>query len=160
MFNLLNRCKTPADDLLSSKLCTEKTFYDRFSADLKRCQNEVIIESPFLTQKRILTLAPIFAKLTKRGVKITVVTRNPKEHDTYLYIQSKTAITYLSLIGVEVKLLSNYHHRKLAILDKRILWEGSLNILSQNNSSEIMRRIDSKELSCQMLRFIKYNLLF
>jgi hypothetical protein len=49
------------------------------------------------------------------------------------------------------------HHRKLAILDRSILWEGSLNILSQNSSSEIMRRIQSAELAWQMAHFTKLD---
>ena len=34
------------------------------------------------------------------------------------------------------------------------LYEGSLNILSQNDSCEIMRRIESTQLAWQMARFI------
>lgn len=44
--------------------------------------------------------------------------------------------------------------RKIAVIDGRILWEGSLNILSQGNSREVMRRIESEELTKQMVRFL------
>jgi hypothetical protein len=60
----------------------------------------------------------------------------------------------LQSIGVEV-LYTGGHHRKLAIIDRQILWEGSLNILSQNESCEVMRRIESDELAMQMLQFTK-----
>jgi hypothetical protein len=39
-------------------------------------------------------------------------------------------------------------------MDDDILWEGSLNILSQNESCEIMRRIESSHLAYQTLRFL------
>lgn len=55
-------------------------------------------------------------------------------------------------IGIDV-LFTGGHHRKLAIFDKRIPWEGSLNILSQNDSCEITRRIESEVLAQQMLDF-------
>jgi hypothetical protein len=58
----------------------------------------------------------------------------------------------LQHMGVQV-LYTGYHHRKLAILDRAILYEGSLNILSQNKSSEVMRRIESVSLAWQMVRF-------
>ena len=48
-------------------------------------------------------------------------------------------------------------HRKLAIIDGQILWEGSLNILSQVLSREIMRRTNSIELAHQMIQFTKIN---
>jgi hypothetical protein len=41
------------------------------------------------------------------------------------------------------------------MIDGYILWEGSLNMLSQNGSKEVMRRIVSMELCQQMLRFIR-----
>ena len=46
------------------------------------------------------------------------------------------------------------HHRKLAIIDRSILYEGSLNILSQNDSLEIMQRIEPEELARQMIDFM------
>jgi len=58
-------------------------------------------------------------------------------------------------LGVQVLLCVGNHHRKLAILDRKILWEGSLNILSQTHSREIMRRIDSSKLTGEMFKFLK-----
>jgi hypothetical protein len=56
---------------------------------------------------------------------------------------------------MEVKVLYTVkHHRKLAIIDDEILWEGSLNILSQNDSCEIMRRTVSQQVASEMVRFI------
>ncbi|HPF30831.1 MAG TPA: hypothetical protein PLO25_00775 [Candidatus Saccharibacteria bacterium] len=49
-------------------------------------------------------------------------------------------------------LFTSGHHRKLVIIDG-ILWEGSLNILSQNDSCELMRRMQPEELVKEMLRF-------
>jgi hypothetical protein len=53
-----------------------------------------------------------------------------------------------------IVLFTGDHHRKLAIVDQRILYEGSLNILSQNDSCEVMRRIHSEQLAIQMIEFI------
>ena len=47
------------------------------------------------------------------------------------------------------------HHRKLAIIDRQILWEGSLNILSQIKSREIMRRIEGDNYAQDMFNFLK-----
>jgi hypothetical protein len=57
-------------------------------------------------------------------------------------------------IGITV-LYTVRHHRKLAIIDSEILWEGSLNILSQNDSCKIIRRIESEALVRQMARFVE-----
>jgi hypothetical protein len=70
-----------------------------------------------------------------------------------MFSEASQAIAVLQDIGAEV-LFTGGHHRKLAILDRRVLWEGSLNILSQNDSCEIMRRIESEELAREMYYFV------
>ena len=154
MFSLRSH-KAPPQDLLASKLYDEKTFYKAFIHDLRRCRKEVIIESPYMTTNRVAVLVPILCKLVKKGVKVKVNTRFPGHHDKLLCIQAWMVTKTLRGIGVKVRFFNDYHHRKIAILDERILWEGSLNILSQGNSREIMRRIESEQLTKQMVYFLR-----
>lgn len=141
--------------LLKSKLHDETTFYDAFLKDLKKAKEEVIIESPYVTCKRMDLLESIFQKLIKRGVRVYIITRNPKEHDANLARQAELEISIFEEIGVQVLLCAGNHHRKLAMIDREILWEGSLNILSQGWSREIMRRIESEQLTIQMFKFLE-----
>lgn len=141
--------------LAFSQLYDEKTFYKAFIKDLESCRKEVYIESPFIISERTKTLKPIFVQLLDRGVKIYVMTRDPKEHMEMFEDQSEDEITNFEVMGVQVLLCIGNHHRKLAILDRKVLWEGSLNILSQTYSREIMRRIGNKELTMQMFNFLK-----
>src|SRR3989338_1832780 len=143
--------------MINSSLYDEKTFYQTFSRDLEDYQNEVIIESPYITSERMRTFDHIFQKLLQKGVKIYIFTRDPKEHDDFMEPQSEEIIKWCETVGIQVLLCIGNHHRKLAIFDRKVLWEGSLNILSQNDSCEIMRRIDSKELAGQMISFTKLN---
>lgn len=140
--------------LLISKLFDETTFYQTFLSDLKFCQNEVIIESPFITTERMNIFRSIFEDLVEKGIKIYVITRDPQEHEGIMVNQSESEITYFEHIGVQTLLCSGNHHRKLAMIDRKILWEGSLNILSQNHSREIMRRIDDRGITLEMFDFL------
>ncbi|HSW97578.1 MAG TPA: phospholipase D-like domain-containing protein [Candidatus Saccharimonadales bacterium] len=141
----------------NSSLYDERTFYEKFISDLLTCQKEVIIESPFITNSRMKMLYPTFEKLIKRGIKVTVVTRDPHDHSEPYEEQSEKEIRRFERLGVQVLLCIGNHHRKLAILDRKVLWEGSLNILSQTRSREIMRRIDSKEITMEMFTFLKFE---
>jgi len=153
MFSLLKRQVNRAD-LINSKLFSDDTFYPAFQKDLQKCQRELIIESPFITQRRLATLSPALQKLKHNGVKVIINTRDPLECDEeYMREDATRAISSLQHMGVQV-LFTGKHHRKLAIIDRNVLWEGSLNILSQNDSCEIMRRIESTQLAWQMTRFI------
>jgi len=154
MFGRFKQAPTYPADLLASRLFDESTFYQAFLNDLHRCRNEALIESPFITSNRVASLLPIFGKMRSRGVKLTIITRDPAMHDAPFDAQAQRAVDDLLDIGVQVIYMGG-HHRKLAIFDRQTLWEGSLNILSQNDSCEIMRRIESEVLATQMIGFTK-----
>ena len=156
MFGLIQRFRNISPDLLASKLYDERTFYPLFLQDLNKCRELCVIESPFITHKRMNALYPSFRRLTKRGVRVVINTRDPRDHEPRMCTEAKVAVETLQEMGVLV-LFTDNHHRKLAILDEKVLWEGSLNILSQGYSCEIMRRIESEALAGQMLKFVKLN---
>jgi hypothetical protein len=137
----------------SSKLYDQNTFYTAFERDLKHCKQELIIESPFITARRMNALLPFFARLRKRGVSIIVNTRNPAEHNGDYYYQSLDAVTTMQAIGITI-LYTVGHHRKLAVIDREMFYEGSLNILSYSDSCEIMRRIVSSSETEMLIKFI------
>lgn len=143
--------------MFNSQLHDEKTFYRAFLRDLEASREEVIIESPFISSARMDILKPSFEKLIKKGIKVFVITRDPREHSNGYEIQSEEEIQYFEALEVQVLLCVGNHHRKLAILDRKVLWEGSLNILSQTHSREIMRRINNKEITMEMFNFLKLN---
>ena len=139
-----------------TKLYNERTFYKQFIEDLVRADREVIIESPFITTSRMDLLYPVFERLLARHIMVYLITRDPVDHDNeFMRNQSTNEILQCKELGVNISLLKGHHHRKLAIIDRKILWEGSLNILSFSNSREIMRRIESKKYVREMQKFLK-----
>lgn len=139
-----------------SELFDQGSFYSCFIKDLKNCRQEVVIESPFITASRMELLYPIFHELLRRGVNIHMVTRDPTEHrDEYMRDQATNEILYSKGLGINIILLTGFHHRKLAIIDRTILWEGSLNILSHSFSQEVMRRTENTDSAKEMFDFLK-----
>lgn len=142
--------------VFSSTLFDENGFYQAFRKDLENCQKELVVESPYITASRMESLYPIFEKLIQNGVKVFIITRDPIDHeDEYMRHQATNEILYCQEIGINVVLLKGFHHRKVAIIDRNILYEGSLNILSQTKSLEVMRRIENKSSALEMLNFLK-----
>jgi len=142
-----------------TRLYDQNDYYGAFIKDLKTARTRVIIESPFITMRRVNQLAPILEKLIKRGVTVIINTKPFEEHNPMLYDQVVNAIGKMQDIGIAIYMTVG-HHRKLAIIDESILWEGSLNILSQNDSCEIMRRIESLEAIKQLLKFINLDRIY
>ena len=140
--------------MFNSSLYDETTFYRKFIQDLLHASHEVVIESPFITSERMKMLFPIFQTLVKRNIKVYIFTRDPMEHSETMEIQSESEIQRFEELGAQVLLCVGNHHRKLAIIDRQILWEGSLNILSQSKSREIMRRIDDEITTLDTVNFL------
>jgi len=143
--------------MIKTSLHDEKTFFSKFLTDLENSQNEVIIESPFITIARMKTFWPVFRRLVARGVKVYIVTRDPREHTDGYDDQSEVEIQEFEAVGIQVLLCTGNHHRKLAIIDRNILWEGSLNILSQAKSREFMRRLEDGGFAVDLFNFIGYG---
>jgi phosphatidylserine/phosphatidylglycerophosphate/cardiolipin synthase-like enzyme len=137
----------------SSALYDQDTFYGAFLRDMHHCRKQLIIESPFITDRRVQLLLPVLQKLRKRGVQIIINTRSPEEHDNTYQTQAARAVLAFQALGIVV-LYTVKHHRKLAVIDGEITWEGSLNILSSHDSCEIMRRIAFTEEATMVIRFI------
>jgi len=143
--------------MIKTSLHDEKSFYPHFLSDLEQSQSEVIIESPFITLARMKTFWPVFRRLVARGVKVYVVTRDPREHTDGYDDQSEVEIQEFEAVGIQVLMCTGNHHRKLAIIDRKVLWEGSLNILSQAKSREFMRRLEDGGFAVDLFNFIGYE---
>jgi len=132
MFFVKLNAKTDSG-LIESKLYSEDTFYPSLLKDLKKCKSEVLIESAFITCKRLNQLLPTLEKLKSKKIRLVVNTRDPRNGDSeYRRNDALEAISKLQHLGIQVIYTGN-HHRKLAVIDRKVLYEGSLNILSQNN---------------------------
>ncbi len=93
-----------------TSLHNESIFYSKFINDLNDCKSEVIIESPFITTKRMKTLFPVLNQLNNRGVKVFIITRDSKEYKSEFENQSETEIEAFEDAGIQVLLSNgNYH---------------------------------------------------
>jgi hypothetical protein len=100
MFNLFN--KPP----FNSRIYDEKAFFSQYLKDLDKSNKEVLIESPFITSSRMERLYPVFEKLIKRKVRLSIITRDPVEHeDDAMRYQATNEILQCCEMGVKVRLL-------------------------------------------------------
>jgi phosphatidylserine/phosphatidylglycerophosphate/cardiolipin synthase-like enzyme len=139
-------------------LYNEKTFYPAFVKDLSHAQKEVIIYCPFITKYRSEFFCKTFQYLRKRNISVFIFTRPIEEHDYFARAEIKCALKDYEETGVTIIYLSGQIHEKAAIIDRRILWEGSLNILSQRDSKEMMKRTDDEESVIQIMTFLDIRL--
>lgn len=111
---LLRRPTNVSPGLLDSKLFDEKTFYPAFLKDLNDCGCELIIESPFITRRRLQHLLPTLQKLKERNVRIIINTKDPRELDEEQRDRTNQLVASLLHKGIQV-IYTHGHHRKIAI---------------------------------------------
>lgn len=149
---MFNFHKSKRMNIEQSQLFDDRSFFKAFSKDYKSAREQVIIESPFISVRRSRELAAISKKLIKAGVRVYVLTRVSESHTPLMARQSVSGIEILKTAGIKVKCFKDLIHRKIAIIDNEILWEGSLNMLSHSSSKELMRRTVSEQQCRQVAK--------
>jgi superfamily I DNA and/or RNA helicase len=125
-------------------LDTEQNFWPVFLHDLKNCFNKVLIVSPFISMSRTGKMMDFLKALVNRGIQLKIYTRPPSQQSRIFSEDAGQAITQLENIGITMAQRKEIL-QKVAVIDNRIAWEGSLNIFSHFDTGEIMCRIEGEK---------------
>jgi hypothetical protein len=131
----------------------EVTFYPAFEQDLARSRESVVLASPFATPAGTARWADLLRAAVIRGVRVQVLTRPPEESPGAPTDEVAELHEQLRGLGIAVDLRKRMHE-KIAIIDRHILWIGSLNILSHRDTHESMLRIPSPGACREFARFL------
>jgi len=132
---------------------TEGTFYPAFLNDLARARESIVILSPYATQRGTARWVDSLRAALARGVVVRILTRPASEFGGAPADEVAELVQELRQIGITVDLRARMHE-KIAIIDGRVLWHGSLNILSHHDTHESMLRLDSPAACEQLGRFL------
>lgn len=118
-------------------LFTEQDFYLAITSDLSCSKKSVVIFSAFMTTTGTTRWLAVLNKALSQGAKIRIVTKTlDKQPATKGFIGDEAKRELSDLIqlirraGIVVDLRSETHE-KIIVIDERIVWNGSLNMLSQ-----------------------------
>jgi len=137
-----------------SNLYNENTFYRALISDMMAAKKEVIIYSPYASKFRMDFLKPTIEKLIDRNINIFIFTRPLEEYEPMIRPQIECSLKRFEEMGVIIFYPGRYIHQKVAIIDREIIWEGSLNILSHRSSNEMMRRVPDVDSAMQVLMYL------
>ena len=123
------------------------TFFPVYSADVLSARSEILIVSPFLTKKRILSSMNY---LSTANTRITVITKPPENYAEKDRNKIVECINLLTQHGITVKTKDRLH-QKFAVIDQRVIWYGSINFLSYASSEENVMRIEHLDIAGELL---------
>ena len=134
--------RVPLDnDAKTMGIFNQSTFDAAIEADLSNAKSSIVIFSGFVTPSRVAKLGDLLRMKTADGVKVRCVTRPPKLNGTMDPALGKEALDALEKIDCVVDCRARIHE-KIVIVDKEIVWHGSLNVLSHTHrTDESMTRI-------------------
>ncbi|MFO8084551.1 MAG: phospholipase D-like domain-containing protein, partial [Desulfobacterales bacterium] len=126
-------------------------FLPVFSQDIAGAKKEIVIVSPFVRKRRTLQMIQHLKISTGKNVRVIVVTRpkedfSLKEHDCL-----QNTLNLLTSSGINIVFKSNIH-QKFAVMDQRVVWYGSINLLSYGSAQESIMRIESSSIANELMK--------
>ena len=126
----------------SDMIYNQDNFQKRFFEDIVSARESILIVSPYATLKRVRWLEGALGDAKRRAVSVTICTRPASAFQGRSKDAAETAIAALEALGVDVKCKTRIH-QKFAVIDSRIVWYGSINLLSFGASQESIMRLVS-----------------
>ncbi|MDT3705050.1 MAG: phospholipase D-like domain-containing protein [Thermincola sp.] len=111
-------------------------------------RTEILIVSPFVAKRRILSTLNY---MTAANAKVTVVTKPPENYAEKDKAKIVECMELLTQRGITIRTKERIH-QKFAIMDQRIIWYGSINLLSYGMSEESIMRIENVDIAGELLR--------
>lgn len=127
------------------------SFLPVFSNDIIAAKREVLIVSPFVTRRRTLRMLPLLEAARNHGVETIVMTRLPEDFKEKDAAALRETLNLLNNAGVRVMFRSNIH-QKFAVIDQRIVWYGSINLMSYGDAEESIMRLDSPNIANELIK--------
>jgi DNA polymerase III delta prime subunit len=130
----------------------QKDFDVVFRADIGQAKSSVVIFSGFVTPERVGSYGDLYRRKILEGVKFRCVTRPPQYNGSIPFERGKEALDALEGIGATVDCRREIH-QKIALIDSKIVWFGSLNPLSHTaRTEEIMMRAVAPGFASELAR--------
>ena len=94
-----------------------------------------------------------FDKALNNNIKIIIMTRPYEDFQEKDRLILQYALDALKKEGINLLFKSNIH-QKFAVIDERIVWYGSINLLGFGNSEESIMRLESSNIANELVRSI------
>ena len=121
-----------------------------FLNDILKASSELLIVSPFVTKRRTQQMIQELEIAFAHKVNVTVVTRPASDFTNKDLSSWNDAFEHLKMAGIHLIFKPNIH-QKFAIFDQKIVWYGSINLLSYGSAEESMMRIESTKIAYELI---------
>ena len=128
-------------------------FLPVYKNDLVNAVREILIVSPFITKRRALQMLEFMNVALDHKVKVTIITRPAIDFKDKPAVEDIMGL--LKTAGINLVCKSNIH-QKFAVIDQKIVWYGSINLLSFGRAEESMMRLNNSNIANELIKNINY----
>jgi superfamily II DNA or RNA helicase len=136
----------PADIIFNNT-----NFLPVYQNDMMNAAREAVIVSPFVTRRRALQMLPNLEAALAQKVSVVVVTRPTNAYKDKDKPALEEILASLQDTGVRLLFKANIH-QKFAVIDQKIVWYGSINLLSYGSAQESIMRLESPNIAQELLK--------
>lgn len=141
------------DDASLDIIFNKDSFLPVFNQDINAAKREILIVSPFVRKIRTLQMTKHLKVALEKGLHVLIVTRPKEEFKSRDHAVIQKTLDLLKDSGATVVFKSNIH-QKFAMMDQKVVWYGSINLLSYGSAQESIMRIESANIAYELLKSI------
>jgi superfamily II DNA or RNA helicase len=133
------------------------SFFPVYHKDMMSATREMVIVSPFVTRRRALQTLPNMKTVSEKKVAVVVVTRPASAYKDKDRPALEESLASLQEAGVRILFKANIH-QKFAVIDQKIVWYGSINLLSYGSAQESIMRLDSPKIAQELMKEMRRSI--
>ena len=133
-----------------NSIYNSENFSSVYNNDILSAKKELVIASPFISKVNLAKILEVFKALIKSGIKIIIITRPLEELKEASRKNIKDTYEILNNQGIHL-VFKNNMYKNFAVIDDKIVWYGSINLLSYGSSEESVMRLESIEIANELL---------
>lgn len=131
----------------------KRSFLPVYSNDLINSEREIIIVSPFITKKRVMNMMQYLRVAVEKRLKVVVVTRPKEDFKDKDQTGLSEVFKLLQVENISLVFRPNIH-QKFAVIDQKVVWYGSINLLSYGSAEESIMRLESPNIAHELIKSI------
>lgn len=125
-------------------------YKDIYQNDLLTAEKEIIISSPAISTQKVYDIICLLREKQEAGIRTIIVTWKP---DCYGYGDSaywQELQEQMRKAGFEMNLVEDYCEH-YCIIDRQVVWYGSLNFLGKEDAEDNLMRIADGKIATELL---------
>ncbi len=131
-----------------------ENFLPVFTNDMLNAKKEILIVSPYVKKRRVMQMTQYIDAALQNNIRVIVITRPEEDFKEKEQSAIVAALDILKDMEIKVVFKSNIH-QKFAIMDQKILWYGSINLLSFGESEESIMRLDNYNIANELIKSVE-----